>query len=168
MAWTGNKCPHCKGTGMAFDAAGEERPCIKCAGTGDEYVAKSERLDTGVVMVNGDWPGVFLRGDDSAGFACSLRMVLGNQTGAKNVEKVYVSALNGLLSLLERSNVNAEGHRVDTVVHLEPTAATDRIAQLEAALDETLLALEYERGRIARPSVSGATALAQGRAALGD
>lgn len=42
----------------------------------------------------------------------------------------------------------------------------ERIADLEHALGETVLALEYERSRIRQPSVSGATAIANAKRIL--
>ena len=62
-------------------------------------------------------------------------------------------------------------------LHDRPVAPTDcrivrdqrdvtRIADLERALGEMVLALEYERSRIRQPSVSGKTAIADAKRVL--
>lgn len=44
--------------------------------------APSPRLETGIVEVEGDWPGVFIRGDNAASYAIALRFVLAGSDNA--------------------------------------------------------------------------------------
>jgi hypothetical protein len=36
----------------------------------------SERIETGVMTPKGDWPGIFIRGDDALSYAVQLRAAL--------------------------------------------------------------------------------------------
>ena len=62
---------------------------------------EQQRAETGILEFEGDWPGVFIRGDNAAGFAMSLQMVL-TQSTADPMSKMIVE---GLLHLLEGSDV---------------------------------------------------------------
>lgn len=59
------------------------------------------RPETGVMQFGNDWPGVFIRGDNAAGYAIALRTHLTNP-GQDAFAEMYVKSL---LELLEGSNV---------------------------------------------------------------
>lgn len=75
----------------------------------------SSRLETGVVQPEGDWPGVFIRGDDSFAYSRSLRVVLASMSEPSTAVSLSVAHLRGLCALLERSNVNGETYKSDEV-----------------------------------------------------
>lgn len=39
-------------------------------------VPKGQRVETGALQFEGDWPGVFIRGDEAIGAAAQIRQVL--------------------------------------------------------------------------------------------
>lgn len=64
---------------------------------------KQTRPETGTMQFGDDWPGVFIRGDNAMYYAMQLREFLENpETVYDNV--LAVAALEGLISILERSN----------------------------------------------------------------
>ncbi len=65
----------------------------------------SERPETGPMQFGDDWPGIFIRGDNAAGFAYWLRTVMRASSGAG----IAVSILDGLASDLESCNVRTLG-----------------------------------------------------------
>ena len=78
------------------------------------------RLETGIVQAHGDWPGVFIRGDDAFGYLQSLRKVLAAVPDPAGDTGLTVTAfakthLQGLVSLLESSNVHSPKHKTDAV-----------------------------------------------------
>jgi hypothetical protein len=62
---------------------------------------EQQRAETGVLEFEGDWPGVFIRGDNAFAFVMALRVVLKNSS-ADPMSKIIVQ---GLLDLLENSDV---------------------------------------------------------------
>jgi hypothetical protein len=69
---------------------------------------KDERVETGVVQFFGDWPGVFIRGDNAFAYSNALRQLLATST-AKDPQAVQAivarSWVEGLARLLESSNM---------------------------------------------------------------
>lgn len=63
-----------------------------------------QRAETGVLEFEGDWPGVFIRGDNAAMYAMSLRSVLAEMPEVPKDAYSHM-IVKGLLSLLEGSNV---------------------------------------------------------------
>ena len=59
------------------------------------------RAETGVMEFENDYPGVFIRGDNAAYFAMSLRNVLDNST----TDPLSQMIVHGMLSLLESSDI---------------------------------------------------------------
>lgn len=60
------------------------------------------RIETGVLAINDDWPGVFIRGDDAAYYAACTRHLLDL---APLSDPFVRSALSSLADLLESSRV---------------------------------------------------------------
>ena len=63
----------------------------------------STRLETGVVQVGGDWPGVFIRGDNAMDQAMHLSMILANNPDMGRFER---NRLEGLMRLLAKCNMS--------------------------------------------------------------
>jgi hypothetical protein len=67
----------------------------------------TERLETGVLKPEGDWPGIFIRGDDALSYASRLRSLfaaLEARARADDISGEEVAALvklDGLPDLLE-------------------------------------------------------------------
>ncbi len=61
--------------------------------------APTDRAETGAMQFGDDWPGVFIRGDNAAGYAIALQFAVSKLTGFE------CAALAGILRLLEGSNV---------------------------------------------------------------
>jgi hypothetical protein len=88
-----------------------------------------KRLETGVVQINGDWPGVFIRGDDALHYSKQLAFVLGELRGHRaKCEEVHVmqmiadAALQGMINLLQASNMGSPDfkqniQRIEGTVH---------------------------------------------------
>ncbi len=77
-----------------------------------ELPAQSPRIETGVVRFGDDWCGVFIRGDDSANYAMSLRNVLhpnGEDVDAMTGALARIQ-LRGLLRILESSDERTHAH----------------------------------------------------------
>ena len=56
---------------------------------------QSERIETGVVKFGGDWPGVFIRGDNSLYFSMCLKLLLEGESSV--IEKSILESLVRLL-----------------------------------------------------------------------
>jgi hypothetical protein len=77
----------------------------------------AERVETGPVQFNDDWPGVFIRGDNAAYYAIHLNEAI------KKVKDIYdprsfisVSVLENLLHLLRGSHITNIEENDDTNV----------------------------------------------------
>lgn len=74
----------------------------------------SDRPETGPMVFEGDWPGVFIRGDNAAGYAMRLRQALARLGSARTFgESLEVSGLEDLASLLEGSRVDSADEKTD-------------------------------------------------------
>jgi hypothetical protein len=76
-----------------------------------DYPKDAPRVETGAVQFGDDWPGTFIRGDNAAYYAFTLREVLSRLNADQEVRvklglTMEVLTLQGLLSDLEGSNVN--------------------------------------------------------------
>lgn len=60
-----------------------------------------ERVETGVTQFGDDWPGLFIRGDDCAGYALYLSNVVDGHGSA-----IDLAMLKVLLMHLNETNVN--------------------------------------------------------------
>ncbi len=70
-------------------------------------VERENRVETGVVQFNDDWPGVFIRGDDCRGFAMAIKSVLEGKT-LRWEDRLHQSELESLGRLLDSSCVGKD------------------------------------------------------------
>lgn len=68
----------------------------------------SERAETGAMRFEGDWRGVFIRGDNAFGYAMYLKAVLANPEHDKTI-RMYKTGLEGLMELLLSSDERQDG-----------------------------------------------------------
>lgn len=68
----------------------------------DSVAAK--RIETGVVQFDGDWPGVFIRGDEALAMASLIELYLAEQSGGMLSD----APMKNLLALLRSCDVNAK------------------------------------------------------------
>lgn len=69
------------------------------------------RLETGVVQDEGDWPGIFIRGDDVINhmLVCKIAAnILRGQVDNPSMSEMTAFHLDKLVELLNKSNVNDE------------------------------------------------------------
>lgn len=64
------------------------------------------RVEDGPVQFGDDWPGTFLRGDSSAGYAISLQMVLDEYARMAGGNAIALMTCYGLLDALRQSNLS--------------------------------------------------------------
>jgi hypothetical protein len=60
------------------------------------------RVETGVIKLGDDWPGVFIRGDDACAYATHLEVILRRVPRAS--AEISVDVVRGLIDLLKLSN----------------------------------------------------------------
>jgi hypothetical protein len=69
----------------------------------------ANRVETGALEINDDWPGVFIRGDNAMHYAVCLKQLLAkleSQIDQNNVvDIVYLSAVHSLVKLLDSSRI---------------------------------------------------------------
>lgn len=67
----------------------------------------AERVETGALEINGDWPGIFIRGDDCLQYSMHLRKAVEvlKQHQLSNMDAFTLSTLEGLAGLLESSRI---------------------------------------------------------------
>jgi hypothetical protein len=68
----------------------------------------TERLEAGVLKPKGDWPGIFIRGDEALFYAFRLRSLLTARAEAGDISEEEMAActrLNRLADLLESCHV---------------------------------------------------------------
>jgi len=73
----------------------------------DAELGKGNRVESGPLQINDDWPGVFIRGDNAMFYGMALKdllSILENETGIRTM--LTTSALYGLAELLASCNVN--------------------------------------------------------------
>jgi len=86
----------------------ERVTCPECLLSKDGCLERvSKRPETGTMQFEGDWSGVFIRGDNAFGYAMALeRYLQGEREDFLSVEV----PLQGLLALLKDSNECSEDH----------------------------------------------------------
>jgi hypothetical protein len=73
----------------------------------DAILHRDQRIETGPVQINDDWPGVFIRGDNAMFYAMALKSLLNMLKDEKDLDRMLaVSPLYGLAELLASCNVN--------------------------------------------------------------
>ena len=65
------------------------------------------RVETGPLQVGDGWPGLFIRGDNAAGYALSLTVVLSGIDHGYRPNPIDLANVRGLLRLLQDTNVKA-------------------------------------------------------------
>lgn len=63
----------------------------------------SNRIETGVVQFNDDWPGVFIRGDNAMHFATRLKQLIAmvEKPGTQTLDMFTLISAKNLVDLLE-------------------------------------------------------------------
>lgn len=74
---------------VRFEAAGRHEP-----------KEKPLRPETGPMQFEGDWPGIFIRGDSAAGIAMNLRAILDFMETGVAIPRPHQTAIFGLLRIL--------------------------------------------------------------------
>lgn len=66
------------------------------------------RLETGVIQEEGDWPGVFIRGDNAMQFSIALEHAIGRLDWDQNdiIDVTTLASLRALSELLASSNAS--------------------------------------------------------------
>lgn len=64
--------------------------------------AVADRVETGAVQFGDDWPGVFIRGDNAAGYALAIRDVLTGEPGGLGLALSHMT-LMGLRDILNQA-----------------------------------------------------------------
>ncbi len=67
----------------------------------------SERAETGAMQFEGDWRGVFIRGDNAFGYAINIKQMLSVDTELSR--KIGRASLESLMELLFSSDERKEG-----------------------------------------------------------
>lgn len=91
---------------MGAAGAGEAAyglPVLQVALLGQAEESMSERAETGPMQFGDDWCGVFIRGDNAAGFAIALEQLLNEDTALTHLWLARAQ-LKGLLRLLKGSD----------------------------------------------------------------
>lgn len=68
----------------------------------------AERVETGSLQINDDWPGVFIRGDNALAYAMYLEMAINQlerQPDQGNMDMFIVHTLKDLAKLLQGCRV---------------------------------------------------------------
>lgn len=69
-----------------------------------EYPNKNNRIETGVLQIGNDWPGVFIRGDNAIYYAYLLRSFIDNPEDGFN--KAMCEQIIELLSSCDIRSIN--------------------------------------------------------------
>lgn len=70
-------------------------------------LGKGNRVESGPLQVNDDWPGVFIRGDNAMFLGMALRDLLSMLDNEREIQRsLAISPLYGLAELLASCNVN--------------------------------------------------------------
>ena len=64
-----------------------------------------DRVETGALQFNDDWPGAFIRGDNAFYYAMALEEIKTSIENNKKPSSVDIIALNGLLRILKSSKL---------------------------------------------------------------
>lgn len=84
-----------------------------------------ERVETGVVQFEYDWPGIFIRGDNAIGFSCHLKAIE-TFLAAPNLGKLPGSVamgaamLKNLINLLDSCNLSNNTSDIQHIRREEP------------------------------------------------
>lgn len=74
------------------------------------YNADGEnRVETGPLQFNDDWPGIFIRGDVAYGYAAALHAYLNDPNPSENMRKINESIIENFARLLVSCDVHQRG-----------------------------------------------------------
>jgi hypothetical protein len=80
-----------------------------------------ERVETGALQINGDWPGIYIRGDNALYYSMQLSRVLDQLDPASElVDIIAVSSLKSLVDTL----------RSCVIIHSEEESLTQAVLDL--------------------------------------
>lgn len=65
-----------------------------------------DRVETGPIQFEDDWPGVFIRGDNAAGFSMSLSNMLEKYKKTDPKDRIDIARIEGLINVLRSSLFN--------------------------------------------------------------
>lgn len=68
-----------------------------------------DRMETGPLQFVGDWPGIFIRGDQAAHFAFTLRRFIGSEPTVLDDDYINWQVLDGLVNTLESCIIQPPG-----------------------------------------------------------
>lgn len=78
------------------------------------------RIQTGVIECDGDWPGIFIRGDQAVHYAHSLSVILKNMPESeKNDVILSKHVLTGLIETLHSCNMNSGTFDVENIQYVK-------------------------------------------------
>lgn len=86
----------------------------------------AQRVETGALQINDDWPGVFIRGDNAMFYAVQLsRMLDQHPAGDEPLDIVGHSALNSLVAILRSCAImrDIEADPIQGMLDLEDQGA---------------------------------------------
>ena len=66
-----------------------------------DLIGTKQRVETGPIQFNNDWPGIFIRGDDALGYLIWLERARDQQRD----DSLTKNMLNDLITLLKSCNV---------------------------------------------------------------
>lgn len=67
----------------------------------------NNRIETGPVQINDDWPGIFIRGDNAMFYGMALKTLLHMLKDETDIGRsLAISPLYGLVELLASCNIN--------------------------------------------------------------
>lgn len=90
------------------------------------------RVETGPVQFGDDWPGTFIRGDDSFRFKCSIDLLMEWMQQQDDAPWIAANCMQALASLFDQSNLVSREWR-ERATQKEPTAAVLAAGQPEEA-----------------------------------
>lgn len=82
-----------------------------------------KRLETGVVRLEDDWPGIFIRGDNAFGYSIDLKAIerfLSSESNLPISVRMGVSALKSVIKLLDSCNLANHPANIQEVKQTEP------------------------------------------------
>lgn len=81
---------------------------------------RDNRVETGVVRFNDDWPGVFIRGDNAFAYAQYLKVLLAIHRESET-QTLAAGEIEGLVETLESCDIRNLGRSVSASSTQKPT-----------------------------------------------
>lgn len=86
-----------------------------------KFPAEEERVESGPIQFGDDWPGTFLRGDNSIYLRLMLQQAITELEKRDDVDRILTMTLKGYVRLLDECNLNTF-----TKISLAPVIPIDR------------------------------------------